>query len=177
MALMSGIKVVHAEELEIDEEIDEVNDDGPEYGDLDQDPEPVQRQASRKQQRTRESQAVVTRRVGNELKGIIEMVAAMWEFTGDHCCSPVLDKQAAKLSQAMLLILKRYPSLLSKVDESDLLTLVVQVGAITAALKPVATAIYTNHFADGGGKSEDTTYFDQFKPYRPETPGGLRIAT
>jgi len=163
VALPKSLKLVS----EIDEEIDE-KDSEETLGSIEYlpDPTPTRRTRGKAVRATREEAgAVVVRRVANDIAGAVEMVAALWDFAGDHCCSPVLEEQAKALGKAIAGILKRYPRLLAKMDESDVMSLLLQAGVLTTALKPVVSAIYSNHFKEG--KEHDEQPFDQFQPYRP----------
>jgi hypothetical protein len=91
--------------------------------------------------------ARLAKQVGDELAGVVEMVAAGWQMAGDECCSPVLEEQAKPLGAAIANILKRYPTLLAKCANSDFLSMGLSVAMLTAAVRPVVVAIYQNHVA------------------------------
>jgi len=167
VAIMSGIRLVEKIDGEIDEEIDE-KDNEETLGSIEYlpDPTPTRKSRGKAVRATREEAgAVVVRRVANDLAGAVEMIAALWDFAGDHCCSPVLEEQSKALGKAIAGILKRYPRLLAKMDESDVMSLLLQAGVLTTALKPVVTAIYANHFKNQEQPNDEP--FDQFQPYRP----------
>lgn len=123
---------------------------------------------------TSRANKALAKKVGTELAGCIEMVAAMWEMTGDHCCAPVLEQQAPALGAAFAKILERYPSMLAKAAQSDLLSGVLTAGMVVTAVKPVATAVYQNHMINQ--KDDDgPDPLAEFPPYIPPVPAsGVR---
>lgn len=178
MALPKSLRIVTESYDENAEEIsgeipEERLADNPDYlgesSDYEDDPvpAPARRRKSKlpAKQVPGEANRATVRRVAGDIAGCVEMVSALWAFSGDHCCSPVLEAQAKDLGDAIAGILKRYPRLLSKLDESDFMSLLIQAGLLTSAMKPVATAIYRNHIV--GGKEDEPEAFDQFTPYRP----------
>jgi hypothetical protein len=133
------------------------------------DPIPIARKSKTRQPRARvesTATAATIRRVSGDIAGVVEMIAALWEFTGDHCCAPVLEEQATALGKAIAGILKRYPRLLAKMDESDLISVVLQAGVAVAAIKPVVAAVYRNHVI-AEKEVDDGRNLDIFEPYRP----------
>lgn len=116
----------------------------------------------------------LAKKVGSEIAACIEIVAAMWEMAGDHCCTPVVEQQAPALGAAVARILERYPSALAKAAASDWLSLTMTGGMVVQAVRPVAKAIYQNHMI----KKDDEDGADplaEFPPYVPPVPAsGIR---
>lgn len=98
--------------------------------------------------------ARLAKQVGEEIAGVIEMVAAGWQMAGDECCSPVLEAQAKPMGAAIANILKRYPSLLAKAAGSDFLSLGLAGAMVVTAVRPVVVAVYQNHVAKGEEESD-----------------------
>ena len=137
MALPGFLRVV--DEVEEEEERPAADDhqfDDDEPAQYERDPQPSGRK-QRKAYKKPESTLVLTRRVGNELAGCIQMGAALWEFSGDHCCAPILDAQSKELGRAIAEILRRYPTLLERIGESELISLMMQATLLTKAIQPV----------------------------------------
>lgn len=179
MAGISSIRLVRSDDENPEENPPEIHsenglDDESGLTELDPDPAPVRRPGRRRSTSvagvTPVTQATV-RKVKADMTGILEILAAMWDFTGDHCCAPILEQQAPEIAEAVSLILKRYPRLMAKFMESDMLSTAIAIGMLGKAIKPVAGSVYTNHIA-APPPTEDTEEINaRFPPFVPPVNG------
>lgn len=135
---------------------------------FEQDPEPGERPAARGRprgpaKRTTDLTAPQVKRlskeVGEQLAGLIDMGGTLWEMAGDECCAPIVQEESKPIGEAIAACLARNPKLLARFSDVDFVTWTLQIGALGKALKPVAAAIWRNHISgahegkekDGGG--------------------------
>lgn len=144
------------------------------------DPEPGQSPSSRRRPAARRkalpaggtmSTAAVkkmSRDVAGQLAGLIDMTGTLWELSGDKCCAPIVQEQAKPVGDALAACLERNPALLARMVDVDFVTMIIQIGAVGKALKPIGEAVWHNHISGehhGGGDDGPGFDADAFPPY------------
>lgn len=120
------------------------------------DPEPGERPATRGRPRgpakptsdlTSTQVKRLSKEVGEQLAGLIDMGGTLWEMAGDECCAPIIQDESKPIGEAIAACLARNPKLLARFADVDFVTWTLQLGALGKALKPVAAAIWRNHIS------------------------------
>lgn len=164
MALLEKLNFVTKSETEFDTESE------PEFETLlSQDPEPAEAPAPRRTRTNARRSAPraapaqpsigkLRKEVTDDATTILEMVAAVWEFSGDSCCAPILNQQAKPLATSLVAIVARNPKLLAALAHSDSAVLLVQILSLGKAVQPLANAMWKNHVSadhDHEGGADD----------------------
>src|SRR3982751_3800706 len=147
MGLLQSLKM----EDEKKDESKSVN--GVEFGSkFEPDPEPGHPATSRRRTRKPAAQPAagmsptrikaLSREVGGQIAGLIDMTGTLWEMTGDTCCAPVVQEQSGPVGDALAACLARNPELLARMADVDFVTMILQIGALGKALQPIGTAIW-----------------------------------
>lgn len=171
MGLLESLKFGSENDTELEEESGQT---------LPQDPEPGQapaRRRGRPPRRPADPGGMTTaqvnklsKSVGADLAGLLDLGGTVWEMAGDKCCAPVLQDQSKPIGDAMAACLARNPRLLARMSDVDFVTMTLQFGMLAKALQPVVKAVWHNHISGDGSEAVNNGRgngidFDAFPPY------------